>query len=320
MSDLRVTVIGGGSVGLGLAAHFATAGARVTLMVRRVSIEHLRNHAITVSGMLGEHSVEPGCIAIEDSDKPSDASLVCDVLVVTTKAYDVGNALRPYANGRSPGRPGAILLMQNGLGSAETARDVMGPGIPIYCTAMLIGMQRKSPTHVSVNAHSGPVRVGALLGDDTKAIAAMLDLSKGGFLPLVYEPNIRHIILAKVLFNTCMNPTGALIGYSYGELLENQHSRHLITRLADETLQVFAASNDYRPAKSGRHFVEETLVPVVIPRSASHRSSMLQDLESGRRTEIDYLNGAVVEMGRKFGIDTPFHQSIVALIHARERV
>jgi 2-dehydropantoate 2-reductase len=47
---------------------------------------------------------------------------------------------------------------------------------------------------------------------------------------------------------------------------------------------------------------------------------MLQDLESGRRTEIDYLNGAIVRMDRDVGIDTPFHQSIVALIHAREQV
>jgi 2-dehydropantoate 2-reductase len=47
---------------------------------------------------------------------------------------------------------------------------------------------------------------------------------------------------------------------------------------------------------------------------------MLQDLESGRRAEIDYLNGAIVRMGRDVGIDTPSHQSIVALIHARERV
>jgi 2-dehydropantoate 2-reductase len=319
VSNVRMTVIGGGSVGLGLAANFAVAGANVRLMVRAAAIETLRKKPITVTGVLGEHCVEQGHIAIEDTDHPTGASLNCDVLVVTTKAYDVASALRPYAGGRTPERPLAILLMQNGLGSAEAARGVMGPDTPIFSTAMYIGMQRQSPTNVSVKAHSGPVCVGALLGDDMKAIAPMFEISTRGFLPVMHEPNIQHTIFAKVLFNTCMNPTGALIGSSYGELLENQHSCGLIAHLADETLRVFDRSNGYRPAENGVRYVEGTLIPLVIPRSASHRSSMLQDLEGGRRTEIDYLNGAIVKMGSELGIDTPFHQSIVALIHARER-
>jgi 2-dehydropantoate 2-reductase len=314
-----MTVIAGGSVGLGLTASFSLAGARVTLMVRTASVETLRTQPVTVTGMLGEHRLEPGRITIEDADHPTQACLDCDVLVVTTKAYDVADALRPYALPGAPGRPRAILLMQNGLGSAEAARDVMGPDTPVFSTTMLIGLQRHGLNQVSVNAHSGPIRTGSLLGDDAQAIAPMLEVADRGFLPMVNEPNIQHAIFAKLLFNACMNPTGALIGRNYGELLENEHSRGLITHLADETLRVFASSNNYRPAENGRHYVEGTLIPVVIPRSVSHRSSMLQDLESGRRTEIDYLNGAIVKMGHKVGIDTPFHQSIVELIHARER-
>lgn len=315
-----MTVIGGGSVGLGFAASFALAGARVKLMVRPASVEALRTQALTVGGMLGEHRLEPGRIGIEDADRPTPACLDCDVLVVTTKAYDVADALRPYAGPGASGRPRAVLLMQNGLGSAEAARDVLGPDIPVFSTAMLIGLQRRGLNHVSVNAHSGPVRAGSLLGDDAQALAPVLEAAGRGFLPMVHEPDIRPTILAKLLFNTCMNPTGALIGRNYGELLGNEHSRGLIIRLADETLRVFASANGYRPAEDGRHYVEDTLVPVVIPRSASHRSSMVQDLEAGRRTEIDYLNGAIVRKGRETGVDTPFHQAIVALIHAREQV
>ena len=211
MSTLRITVIGGGSVGLGLAASFAIAGAGVTLMVRAAAVETLRTQPVTVAGLLGEHRVEPGRIAIEDAAHPTRACLDCDVLVVTTKAYDVADALRPAAGPGATDRPRAILLMQNGLGSAEAAREVMGPDTPIFSTAN-------------------------------------------------------------------------------------------------------------RPAENGLHYVEGTLIPVVIPRAASHRSSMVQDLESGRRTEIDYLNGAIVRMGHEVGIDTPFHQSVVALIHAREAV
>lgn len=73
-------------------------------------------------------------------------------------------------------------------------------------------------------------------------------------------------------------------------------------------------------ATSGSEYVEKCLTPLVIPKGAAHRSSMLQDVEAGRRTEIDYLNGAVVRMGQLHGIPTPFNDVISGLIRARETV
>lgn len=319
MSALRLTVIGAGSVGLALAASLAQAGCEVSLMARPAAVSRLRAVPITIAGMLGEHRAEPGALRVEDADRPPPECIDCDVLVVTTKAYDVADAVRPYLGAPGRGRPRAVLLMQNGLGSAEAARGVLGPGIPVYSTAMLIGMNRSGDAHVDVTAHSSPVWIGSLLGDDDRAIEALVAAAGAGFLPMVLQPGIERTILSKLLFNTCMNPTGALTGKNYGALLENPHSRELIARLADETLRVFAATSGFRPAEDGQAYVDGMLVPVVIPRSAPHRSSMLQDLEAGRRTEIDFLNGAVVRMGEAAGVDTPTHRCIVALIHALER-
>ena len=117
-----------------------------------------------------------------------------------------------------------------------------------------------------------------------------------------------------------MSPTGALIGGNYGVRVEHEHSRALITNLADETLRVYAASADLHLAENGQQYVDEILSPLVFPRSTAHRSSMVQDIENGRLTEIDFLNGAIVKMGRDVGINTPFHQSIVLMIHAREKI
>ena len=94
MSTLRMTVIGGGSVGLGFAASSSRAGARVTLMVRSASVEALRTQPLTVAGMFGEHRLEPGRIAIEDADHPTQACLDCDVLVVTTGQRACGGGLQ----------------------------------------------------------------------------------------------------------------------------------------------------------------------------------------------------------------------------------
>ena len=71
-------------------------------------------------------------------------------------------------------------------------------------------------------------------------------------------------------------------------------------------------------AGSGTEYVEKSLTAYVLPKAAAHRSSMLQDVEAGRRTEIDYLNGAVVRLGRLHGLATPFNDAVAGLIRARE--
>ncbi|UCE32570.1 MAG: ketopantoate reductase family protein [Burkholderiales bacterium] len=315
MNAYNVAVLGGGSVGLCLAASFSQAGANVTLLVRKDAVARLSEKSLTVSGLLGEHRTEPGAIRVVDAARPDDETLSCDMLLVTTKAYDVADALSPFARKR-PG-VGAVLLLQNGMGSAERARAVMGENVAIYSSAMMIGMVRNTPTDVDVSAQSSPIFCGPLLGDDDAALSTMLGVARRGFVPMERDHAIRETISFKLLFNSCMNPTGALIDRTYGELLENPHSRRLIADLAQEALEVFARQG-YRPAESGEHYVDEVLSKIIFPRSAGHRSSMLQDLEASRRTEVDFLNGAIVDMAQAVGLRAPKHEAITALIHARE--
>lgn len=316
MSDYHMAIFGGGSVGLCLAAHYVKAGARVSILVRKTSLQTLQGQEIGISGLLGEHIISPGQFSLCDADAPGDDTLNADMLALTTKAYDVEGALQPFAKaGRCP----PVLMLQNGMGSAEIARHVLGAETPIYSTAMMIGMVRNTPTKIGVTAQSSPIQCGSLLGDDTKPLERMLDLAEDGFIPMIHDPKIRDTISFKLLFNTCMNPTGAITGQTYGELLENQNSRNLITGLADETLAAFAAAYDYRPAESGRHYVDEVLSPIIFPRSQGHKSSMLQDLQVGRKTEIDFLNGAIVRLANQAGLEATRHQSIVDLVKACER-
>ena len=115
MKALRLTVIGGGSVGMGIAASFAIAGAQATLLVRAASMEALRTQGIRVTGVLGNHTVSPGLIYIDDADSANSSSLDCDVLVVATKAYQVADVLRSFADAHSIGSgPRSVLLLQNG--------------------------------------------------------------------------------------------------------------------------------------------------------------------------------------------------------------
>ncbi|WP_375255993.1 ketopantoate reductase family protein [Yoonia sp.] len=314
MTDQKVSIFGGGSVGLCLAANFVKAGAQVTLLVRKGVVEHLQDSPITVTGLLGDHQIAPGAVSICDAANPDADVLSCEMLVLTTKAYDVADALAPFA-GQTTCPP--VLLLQNGMGSAEIARDILGPDVPIFSSAMMIGMVRHNPTEVEVTAMSSPILCGPLLGDDTASLVRMIDIAKTGFVPMEYDPHIRDTISFKLLFNTCMNPTGAITGQTFGELLSDPQSRALIVGLADETLAVFDKAYGYRPAKSGQHYVDDILSKIIFPNGAGHRSSMLQDVQSGRQTEIDFATGAVIRLANSVDLPAIRHQSILQLITAR---
>jgi 2-dehydropantoate 2-reductase len=320
MKALRLTVIGGGSVGMGVAASFAIGGAQVTLLVRAASMEALRTQGIRVTGVLGNQTIPPRLIYIDDADSANSSSLDCDVLVVATKAYQVADVLHSFADAHSIGSgPRSVLLLQNGWGSADEARAVMPANVGIFSSTMVTGFERRELSLVNVNVHAGPVRIGSLFGDNPEAIHTLLTAAEAGFLPVVFEPNIENAILTKFLLNNCLNGTGALIGSSYGELVEDPQIRGVLIRLADEAIRVLGATREYKSFDSGLHYVESCLIPMVVPKGRAHRSSMLQDIEAGRRTEIDYLNGAVLKMGRSCGIDTPINETVLSLIQAMER-
>lgn len=319
MTIRRLTVLGSGSVGLAIAASFAQAGLDVTLLARGSAVRLLRQDGITVTGVTGDHHIDAGRLKVSDAGSPDPEDIDCDLLVVATKAYQVRSALKDLMQRAGNAlAPRAVLLLQNGWGSADEARAVLPTGVAVFSSIMMIGIERRTPTHVNVNVQASPIRVGTLFALPADTMRTVVEQGQRGFLPITYEDSIEPAILNKFLFNTCLNAIGALTKMTYGELVGNEHTRRLIGQVADETIRVIQAERSHALAKDGADYVEKLLTPFVLPKAAAHRSSMLQDVEAGRRTEIDYLNGAVGRMGTLHNIATPFNDAVSGLIRARE--
>lgn len=92
-APLRITVLGSGSVGLAIAASYAHAGQRVALLARGSTVAQLRSEGIRVSGVCGDHRIDPQRLKVRDADQPDAEDVACDILIVATKAYQVGDAL-----------------------------------------------------------------------------------------------------------------------------------------------------------------------------------------------------------------------------------
>lgn len=311
--------MGSGSVGLAMAATLAHAGLDVTVLARGSALQLLRQQGITVSGVTGDHHIAPGHLKVSDAEAPDAQDIACDVLIVATKAYQVQAALTGLLeNHGSAHVPNAVLLLQNGWGSAQEARKLLPADVAIYSSIMMIGIERRTPAHIHVNVQASPVRIGTLFGFSGDVMRLMVTRCQTGFLPMVYEDNIEPAILNKFLFNTCLNALGALTKMTYGELLTNVNTRTLITHIAEETIEIVRMQRQHSLAAGGVDYVENSLLPLVIPKASAHRSSMLQDVVAGRRTEIDYLNGAVVRMGKSLGIGAPYNDAIFNLVRAQD--
>jgi 2-dehydropantoate 2-reductase len=136
-------------------------------------------------------------------------------------------------------------------------------------------------------------------------------------IPADVMDDIAAALWGKVLYNTALNPLSALLGVHYGALGDNPHTRAIMNTVIAETFAVATAEGicllwssavEYEAAFYGR------LVPITF----HHRSSMLQDLERGRTTEIDAINGEVWKRGAAHGIVTPVNELLTRLVHARE--
>jgi ketopantoate reductase len=142
-------------------------------LVRRSAIETLRQTPIEVTGLLGDHVVPPELITLCDAAAPTEDVLRSDILILTTKANDVETALKPFA---AAGACPPVLLLQNDMGLENIARRILGPDIPVYSSAMMIGMERHGPAQVEVTAQSSPIFCGPLLGDDTGPLLKLLQV------------------------------------------------------------------------------------------------------------------------------------------------
>jgi 2-dehydropantoate 2-reductase len=100
--------------------------------------------------------------------------------------------------------------------------------------------------------------------------------------------------------------------------MTNEETLVIMSKIAGEAIRVLKSARGFSKFSDGDAYVRGELVPKWLAKVGPHRSSMLQDLENGRKTEIDYLNGAICAMGRQFAIETPENDAIVRQIHTVE--
>ncbi|MEM9174883.1 MAG: 2-dehydropantoate 2-reductase [Myxococcota bacterium] len=320
-TDVDIAIWGAGSVGLGLATCLAREGERLLVVGRDpATLEHVRRDGLARSGLFGERHVPPEGLTLV-TDPTALVAAAPDWILICTKAFaatDVAAALAPIASDL----PGStrLVLCQNGWGNEAPFRSFW-PTERLLHARVITGFHRRSPNHVEITAHASPIAFGSVFDLDPGSVPGLETLVgriREGGIPAETTADMRAVLWGKMLYNCALNPIGALTGRRYGELTEDATTRRIVDGVIREIFAVLAAagmpSGWPDAATYLRHFHD-----VLIPPTARHESSMLQDLRAGRPTEIEALAGAVERLGREHGVETPIVSGLAALVRAAER-
>jgi 2-dehydropantoate 2-reductase len=311
-SGARVVVAGAGAVGSVVGGLLAADGHMVALVGRDPHMAAVARDGLHVTGLFGDRRSEPRATTdLAAADQPAD------LVLVSVKSHATAAVAAILARWRN--QPALVVSLQNGLGNVETLAAALGPE-RVLGARVIFGAVVPEPgvAHVTVNAR--PVAIGPLHADDALRAHAerVATVFQRAGIPADALGSVEPLLWEKVLYNCGLNALGALHGLTYGEVVASPELRPVLDAAIDEGFVVACASGIALPwadATAFRAYFHATLVPP----TATHRSSMRQDLEAGRRTEIDAIGGAIVRAGERARIPTPVNARLVAAIHDAER-
>jgi 2-dehydropantoate 2-reductase len=294
---MDVLVFGAGSLGSLVGGRLARAH-EVTLVGRDPHVSAVRADGLRITGV---ESLGVSPMATTDA-----AGASADLAVVTVKAYDTETAARTLATGDY----GAVLSLQNGMGN----EDVLASHVdaPVLAGTATCGARLVDPGHVEWTGR-GTITLGAWRpADDTATVERVASAFRAADLPTEVVTDVRRQLWEKLAVNAAINPVTALARVENGALTERPLS-DLARAVAVETAAVARADGVDLDDATTREAVE-----AVARETARNRSSMYRDVARGRRTEIDAINGYVVDRAAATGESAPINRALAALIRGWE--
>lgn len=311
---MKILAFGLGALGSVYSCLLKEQGHQVDGLDRETVLNSVKDNGVRVSGIWGEHEARlDNLLSTIDQIEGRDYDLV----ILTVKSYETEEVARQISRVVSPGT--YIMLAQNGYGNFEAAAQFIPPS-QLILGRVIFGAETIGWGISKVTVIADDVVIGSPdnLIDMHVLEAFSLAFNQAG-IPTRSSSEVMKFVWGKIIYNSALNPLGAVLEVPYGKLAENSNTRAMMDNIIEEIFAVLKAHGQstlwpdavsYRQAFYGQ----------MITTTALHHASMLQDIQRGRKTEIEALNGAVVKLGKKYGVKTPVNELIVSLLQAKEEL
>ena len=303
-TNAKIAVVGAGGVGGYFGGLLAKAGLDVFFLARGGHLKAIKENGLKVESYGGDFDVK-----VEASDDPAMIGL-CDVVLFCVKSFDtksMAERIRPLV-----GQSTVIISFQNGVENEEIIGNVLGSE-KVMGGVAFIGSRIKAPG-VILHTAAGSMIFGELEGGSLERGRALLKLFEDAGFEVALSENIKKAMWQKMVWNCGFNAITALSGSSVSQLLSVSEARQVVKDAMDEVLSV---------AKGLGVLLREDLPEKTIAHTEKQgeiRTSMLVDLENGRKVEIEALNGAVSRLGVKLGVPTPVNDTLYAALKVINKI
>ncbi len=319
---MRAAIYGAGSLGTILGAFITRGGGDIELINRNIKhVEALQKNGAHVTGTVD--FVQKVTVYT-----PDQMSGKYDVIFLMTKQQhnqEVVTFLKDYLS-----EGGVIVTLQNGLPELLIS-EIVGEDRVLGCTvAWGATMTEPGVSELTSSPDSLTFSLG-YLGDRPNGHFAEVKALLEKMGPVEVDENFIGTRWSKLLINSSFSGMSAVCGSTFGQAAKEKHSRRIVQAIIKECIDVCDAGGvkiepiqgkdvvkllDYHnPIKKAVSFA---IIPIAIKKHALLKASMLQDIEHGKKTEVDAINGSVCAYGRKVGVPTPYNDKVVEIIHAIE--
>jgi 2-dehydropantoate 2-reductase len=303
---MKICFVGSGAIGSSLGGILSEGGLDVHLVDKwQAHVDAMNQHGLRLREAESERVVK--VTAHADCRRVG----VADLVIVLVKSFHTRQAIEEC--GPLLGERTVVLSLQNGLGNEDILIDVVGRervlGGRTYAGGVLLG-----PGHVGAGCKGKPTYLGELDGADSERLRCVVEEFNRGGLETIASLNIVGMMWDKLMINIATGALCGVTGLTFGGLRQVPEIKQVALAAVGEaitvaetmgiTLTVTDPEAIWATAHSG------------LPHD--FKASILQDLEKGRRTEVDFIGGSVVRLGEKLGVPTPVNRALVATIKGIE--
>ena len=294
---IKVAVMGAGAVGCYYGGMLARAGHEVVLIGRPQHVEAIARDGLRMQTTTFDEQVHLAASTEPGAVQGAQLVLFC---VKSTDTESAGALLRPHL------APDALVLsLQNGVDNAERLRAVL-PQHAVAAAVVYVATEMAGPGHVR---HHGR---GELVIEPASASQAVAQALIAAGVPTEISSNVRGALWAKLILNCAYNAVSAITQLPYGRAVAGEGVQDVMRDVVTECLAVARAEGVQVTGDV------DAAVRKIAETMPSQFSSTAQDLARGKRSEIDYLNGLIVERGKALGIATPANRVLWALVKLLE--
>jgi 2-dehydropantoate 2-reductase len=300
---LKIAIIGAGAMGSLFGAMLSKVSEVFLIDINHDHVEATRKNGLIVENMDGSSNI----FNLMITDRPEELTGQVELAIIFTKSYNTQDAAHTAHTVLDP--RGVALTLQNGIGNLELIQNVLGPektlpGVTSHGGTLL------GPGHVR-HAGTGPTYIADMPLE--KTVVEIVKIFNAAGIETSLSDNMNSLIWGKLIINVGINALTAVCRVPNGVIGRTSECIDIMKEAVSEAVAVADALGVILPYDDPL-----TQLKKVCEATAANRSSMLQDLLRGARTEIRAINGAIVEKAEALGISTPVNHFLFRIIKAIE--